>query len=63
MSVAQAEPRGNSAGSISYMDLYRRWEENNWSAMSLDFSADRAGWDSLSELQRESALWMYSMFF
>ncbi|MBN8867892.1 MAG: ribonucleotide-diphosphate reductase subunit beta [Solirubrobacterales bacterium] len=63
MSVAQAEPQGSKAGSISYMDLYRRWEENNWSAMSLDFSADRAGWDSLTDLQRSSALWMYSMFF
>ena len=63
MSVAQAEPQGNRAGSISYMDLYRRWEENNWSALALDFSADRAGWESLSDLQRKSALWMYSMFF
>ncbi len=63
MSVAQAEPRGTKAGSISYMDLYRRWEENNWSAMALDFSADRAGWEALSDLQRRSALWMYSMFF
>ena len=63
MSVAAAEPRGNSTGTISYVDLYRRWEENNWSAMGLDFSKDRAGWDSLSDLQRKSALWMYSMFF
>ncbi|HTU14894.1 MAG TPA: ribonucleotide-diphosphate reductase subunit beta [Solirubrobacterales bacterium] len=63
MSVAAAEPRGNSAGTITYADLYRRWEENNWSAMALDFSGDRAGWDSLSDLQRKSALWMYSMFF
>jgi putative sterol carrier protein len=63
MSVAATEPKGNNAKSISYMDLYRRWEENNWSAMGLDFSADRAGWESLTELQRNSALWMYSMFF
>lgn len=63
MSIAATEPRGNRAGSISYMDLYRRWEENNWSAMALDFSADRAGWEALSDLQRDSALWMYSMFF
>jgi len=63
MSVAAAEPKGNNTGSISYMDLYRRWEENNWSAMGLDFSADRAGWEALSDLQRRSALWMYSMFF
>jgi hypothetical protein len=63
MSVAATEPKGNSAGSITYVDLYRRWEENNWSAMALDYSKDRAGWDSLSDLQRKSALWMYSMFF
>ncbi len=63
MSIAQSEPHTQKAGSVSYMDLYRRWEENNWSALALDFSADRQGWDALSDLQRESALWMYSMFF
>ncbi|MGB0119378.1 MAG: ribonucleotide-diphosphate reductase subunit beta [Solirubrobacterales bacterium] len=63
MSVAAAEPKGNTAGTISYTDLYRRWEENNWSAMGLDYSKDRAGWDALDEMQRKSALWMYSMFF
>ncbi len=45
------------------MDLYRRWEENNWSAMGIDFSRDRAGWEALTDMQRTSALWMYSMFF
>ena len=63
MSVAEAEPHGKSTDSVSYVDLYRRWEENNWSAMGLDFSRDREGWDSLSDMQRKSALWMYSMFF
>ncbi len=63
MSVTEAGQRGNSTGAITYVDLYRRWEENNWSAMGLDFSADRAGWESLTEIQRRSALWMYSMFF
>lgn len=63
MAVAATEPKGNSAGNITYADLYRRWEENNWSAMGLDFSKDRAGWDGLTDLQRKSALWMYSMFF
>lgn len=48
---------------ITYTDLYRRWEQNNWSAMDLDFSADRAGWEGLTEVQRKSALWIYSMFF
>jgi hypothetical protein len=63
MSVAAAEPNAGSAARISYVDLYRRWEENNWSAMALDFSSDRSGWDSLTAMQQKSALWMYSMFF
>ena len=62
MSVAQQD--GIRAGAtISYEDLYRRWEQNNWSAYAIDFSRDREGWDALTDLQRESALWIYSMFF
>jgi hypothetical protein len=48
---------------ITYEDLYRRWEQGNWSAYELDFSEDRKGWDGLSEIQRRSAMWIYSMFF
>ena len=48
---------------ISYADLYERWEQGNWKATEIDFSADRAGWEGLSEIQRRSALWIYSMFF
>jgi ribonucleotide reductase beta subunit family protein with ferritin-like domain/putative sterol carrier protein len=59
MSVAQQ----GIAGQISYDDLYRRWEEGNWKATELDFSEDRRGWDSLNDIQRRSALWIYSMFF
>jgi ribonucleotide reductase beta subunit family protein with ferritin-like domain len=59
MSVAQ---QGIAAG-ITYDDLYRRWEEGNWRATELDFSKDREGWDSLNDIQRKSALWIYSMFF
>lgn len=62
MSVAQADGI-RSGATISYEDLYRRWEQNNWSAYDLDFSRDREGWDALTDLQRESALWIYSMFF
>jgi ribonucleotide reductase beta subunit family protein with ferritin-like domain len=58
MSVAQQ----NLAGQITYEDLYRRWEEGNWKASEIDFSQDREGWQSLSDLQRRSALWLYSMF-
>ncbi len=48
---------------ITYDDLYRRWEQSNWSATELDFDADREGWAALSELQRRSAMWIYSLFF
>ena len=59
MSVAEK----GIAGGITYDDLYRRWEEGNWKATELDFSEDRKGWDSLNDIQRKSALWIYSMFF
>jgi 1,2-phenylacetyl-CoA epoxidase catalytic subunit/putative sterol carrier protein len=59
MSVAQQ----SSTQRITYDDLYRRWEEGNWKASELDFSEDRNGWESLNEIQKKSALWIYSMFF
>jgi 1,2-phenylacetyl-CoA epoxidase catalytic subunit len=62
MSVAQKDGIKAAAG-ITYADLYRRWEQSNWSATGIDFSADREGWAGLSEIQRTSALWVYSMFF
>jgi 1,2-phenylacetyl-CoA epoxidase catalytic subunit len=65
MSVAQKDgidPRSH-ADRISYEDLYRRWEEGNWRSSEIDFSADREGWEALTDLQRRSALWTYSMFF
>jgi 1,2-phenylacetyl-CoA epoxidase catalytic subunit len=60
MSVAA---QGAATGDITYEDLYRRWEQGNWSAYDLDFSSDRAGWKGLDDIQRRSALWIYSMFF
>ena len=57
-----AATESRTAG-ISYEDLYRRWEQGNWKATEIDFSRDREGWASLSEIQRKSALWTYSMFF
>ena len=54
---------GGQTDAITYGDLYRRWEEGNWKAYDLDFSKDRNGWEALSEIQRKSALWIYSMFF
>jgi ribonucleotide reductase beta subunit family protein with ferritin-like domain len=54
---------GRAGDQISYEDLYRRWEQGNWKAYDLDFTEDRKGWQALSEIQRKSALWIYSMFF
>jgi hypothetical protein len=59
MSVASQSLMDN----ITYEDLYRRWEGGNWSAYDIDFGQDRVGWEALSEIQRRSAMWIYSMFF
>ena len=59
MSVASQSLMDN----ITYEDLYQRWEHGNWSAYDIDFSEDREGWDGLSDIQRRSAMWIYSMFF
>ncbi len=59
MSVASQSLMDN----VTYEDLYRRWEHGNWSAYDIDFSKDREGWESLSDVQRRSAMWIYSMFY
>jgi Ribonucleotide reductase, small chain/SCP-2 sterol transfer family len=59
MSVASQSLMDN----VTYEDLYKRWEGGNWSAYDIDFSGDRAGWESLSDIQHRSAMWIYSMFF
>ena len=61
MSVAQKDGI-RTAEQISYVDLYKRWEQSNWSAYDIDFSHDREGWQALSEIQRRSGLWTYSLF-
>jgi hypothetical protein len=40
MSVAQKDGI-RAAEQISYDDLYRRWEQSNWSAYAIDLSGDR----------------------
>jgi Ribonucleotide reductase, small chain len=59
MSVASQSLMAN----VTYEDLYHRWEQGNWSAAEIDFSQDKAGWEALSDIQRRSAMWIYSMFF
>ena len=65
MSVAQRDgiDQRSFADRISYDDLYQRWEEGNWRATEIDFTADREGWQSLTDIQRRSAMWIFSMFF
>ena len=52
-----------STADVSYEDLYRRWEQGNWSALDIDFSRDREGWEGVTDLQRRSMRWQFSMFF
>jgi ribonucleotide reductase beta subunit family protein with ferritin-like domain len=52
------------ADQITYEDLYKRWEDGNWSATELDMSTDREQWQTtFSDIERRAALWTYSMFF
>ena len=63
MATAAEAPR-SAIDSVSYEDLYRRWEKNNWSAWDLDFTQDRTDWhETFSDIERKAALWNYSMFF
>jgi hypothetical protein len=59
MSVASQSLMDN----VTYEDLYTRWEHGHWSAYDIDLAADKAGWESLGDVQRRSAMWIYSMFF
>jgi ribonucleoside-diphosphate reductase beta chain len=47
----------------SYMDLYRRWETQQWAVSDLDFTADREHWMRSSEFEREVTLWGRRLFF
>ena len=54
----------SATASISYEDLYERWEKGNWRATEIDFSQDLVDWhEKLTEEQRRSALWLYTLFF
>src|SRR6476619_2808081 len=57
-------PVASVTDAISYDDLYARWERGNWRATEIDFSQDRIDWhERLTEEQRRSALWLYTLFF
>ena len=47
----------------SYMDLYRRWEAQQWSVGDIDFSLDRKDWLEATELEKKATLWSHRLFF
>jgi ribonucleoside-diphosphate reductase beta chain len=47
----------------SYMDLYRRWESQQWSVGDLDFTLDRQDWLKATDLEKKSTLWSHRLFF
>ena len=47
----------------SYMDLYRRWEAQQWAVGDIDFSLDRQDWLEATDLERKATLWSHRLFF
>ena len=47
----------------SYMDLYRRWEAQQWAVSDVDFSLDRQDWLESTETDRKATLWSHRLFF
>ena len=62
--TASAASNGLPTDSITYEDLYARWERGNWKATELDFTEDARQWrEDFTEFERTAALWNYSLFF
>ncbi|MBO9531616.1 MAG: ribonucleotide-diphosphate reductase subunit beta [Solirubrobacteraceae bacterium] len=56
--------KSHATQSISYADLYARWERGHWLANEIDFTQDRIDWrERLTDEQRHAALWFMSLFF
>ena len=47
----------------SYMDLYRRWEAQQWAVADLDFTLDRKDWEEATDLEKKATLWSHRLFF
>src|SRR5438128_3040498 len=47
----------------SYMDLYRRWESQQWAVGDVDFPLDRQDWPEATEQDRQATLWSHRLFF
>ncbi|HTQ68060.1 MAG TPA: ribonucleotide-diphosphate reductase subunit beta [Solirubrobacteraceae bacterium] len=69
MATATTSPDTTSAASlptdsVSYEDLYARWERGNWRATELDFTEDARQWrEDFTDFERQAALWNYCLFF
>ncbi len=56
--------KSHATQTISYSDLYARWERGHWLANEIDFSQDRIDWrDRMSDEERKAALWFMALFF
>ena len=47
----------------SYMDLYFKWERQQWAVQELDFTQDRRQWLEASETQRQLRMALYNGFY
>jgi ribonucleoside-diphosphate reductase beta chain len=47
----------------SYMDLYKRWESQQWRVADIDFTLDRQDWLESSDVDRKATLWSHRLFF
>lgn len=47
----------------SYMDLYRRWEAQQWAVGDIDFSLDREDWVDATDIEKKATLWSHRLFF
>jgi ribonucleoside-diphosphate reductase beta chain len=47
----------------SYLDLFRRWEKQQWAVADLDFTPDREHWLASDQLEKDATLWGRRLFF
>lgn len=47
----------------SYLDLYTRWEKQQWAVSDVDFRPDRERWQQATEIERNATLWSRRLFF
>ena len=47
----------------AYMDLYFKWERQQWAVQNLDFAEDRRQWDAATEQERQMRMGLYVAFY